>query len=127
MRFAEVHETPLIRAAPVSAVDMVFMHEWARDHGKPMMQLSTMDKPGTWLISACQTPLSLIHLEHTALTPAVDVETDDDESEPEEAEDVELYEEDSEEENPDEPDPVSDSDKIQETTVSSLLTHSQSG
>ena len=62
------------------------------------------------LVSAYQTPLSEIHLEHAALTPAVDVETDDDESEPE---DVELYEEDSEAENPDEPDPVSDFDNIQ--------------
>ena len=70
-----------------------FMREWARDHGKPMKQmsvrqLSTMDKPGTLVISAYQTPLSVIHLEHAAVTPAVhvDVEMDDDESEPKEAE-----------------------------------------
>ena len=32
-KFPEVHKTPLIRAAPMSAVDMSFMCEWARDHG----------------------------------------------------------------------------------------------
>ena len=88
-----------------------------------MKQLSTMDKPGTMLVSACQTPLSVIHLEHT-VTPAVDVEMDNAESEPEEAEGVELYEEESAEVNPDEPDPVSDSDDVQETAALSLLTHS---
>ena len=83
MSFAEVHQTALIRAAPMSAVDMAFMHEWARDHGKPVRQmsvrqLSTMDKPGISPISAYQTPLSVIHLEHAALRPAVDVGTDND-------------------------------------------------
>ena len=122
----------------MTADDMTFMREWAREHGQPVRQmsvrqLSTMDKPGTLPISAYRTPLAvepMEYLDEEEPPRQAEVEAEATEVSSSEVEDdVTDNEYDSESEESDSEEEAPEQEKVETSTVPtySYYQHSRSG
>ena len=137
MKLSDFNQKPL-KAHHMTADDMTFMREWAREHGQPVRQmsvrqLSTMDKPGTLPISAYRTPLAVEPVEYLdEEEPPRQAEVEGEAAEVSSSEvedDVTDNEYDSESEESDSEEEAAEQERVETSTVPtySYYQYSQSG